>query len=231
MRLDVSGLVAPAGNEGLEFPVGVVVTCNGQLVLLVQKRLLPPHFLELQSAQSLQPFPPRVDLHFVVQNILRSELLSHARELSQKLALQSLQNLLQQVGQLLVTVYLTCLEPHIVPLSGDLPRLNERDVGVEFLREFEVDEDGDIFEYPVFFDEFLLNSVLLLFDQLKVQLFRVEFVAVHFFNPGLNTDHSLRKLLVWTVTALQNELSKYATYTYRLFLRFHYFKFLFLNTM
>lgn len=211
--------------------MGVVVTCNGQLVLFVEEGFLGPNFLEVEPTQFLKPLSARVDFNLVIQNIFGSELLSHAGELSQELALESLEYLLEEVGELLVAVNLAGLECDAMPLGRNVPGLDERNVGIKFLGEFEVYEEGDTFEDPVFFEEFVFDAVLLLFDQLKVEFFRVLFVPVHFFNPGLHSPNPLIELLMRAVATLQNELAHYATYPYRLFLRFHYFKFLFPNTM
>lgn len=83
-----------------------------------------------------------------------------------------------------------------MPLNRNLPRLDKRNMRVEFLCQFKVDKNSNIFKDSIFFNKFLLNAILLFFNQLKVQLFGVLFISMHFLDCGLNRDNALIELFI-----------------------------------
>jgi hypothetical protein len=66
--------------------MGVVITRNGHLILLIHESLFGPDLLIEEWVKFSEVFFVGIDVNIIVEDVLGSELLSHAEELSKELA-------------------------------------------------------------------------------------------------------------------------------------------------
>ncbi len=108
--------------------MGVVETCNGHFVLLVDKGLFFPDVFVVEGLQFSEGFFVGVYFDVVVEYVLGSELLTHAQKLCEELTAEGPEQLLQQVNHFLSTVNLIGLDGDSMLGGGNEPRFYDRDL-------------------------------------------------------------------------------------------------------
>jgi hypothetical protein len=66
--------------------MGVVITRNGHLILLIHESLFGPDLFVEEWVKFFEVFFIGIDVDIIVEDVLGSELLSHAEELGEELA-------------------------------------------------------------------------------------------------------------------------------------------------
>ena len=149
--------------------MGVVETCNGHFVLLIDEGLLFPDMFVMEWVQFPEGFFVGVDFDVVVENVLGSELLAHAQELSQELTSQGPKQFLQQVNHLLATINPIVPNGYHMLVGRNEPRFYDPNLRIEFFSQLKVYQYISLSYHPILLGhQLLFNPILLLINQLKV---------------------------------------------------------------
>ena len=91
----IAGLDFVLRYNGFNSFVRVMETCNRQLVLLINKRLLSPYVLVLKRGESFEVSLWGIDLNLIIEDVFGPERLGHIQKVDEKLAFQCSDHLLK----------------------------------------------------------------------------------------------------------------------------------------